>query len=137
MTSIKNYYVIDSCSLMELNRKYPIDIFPPVWQKIESLIDKGFLVMASNAILTLSLFGVAGVFLAPSPDRYEVRVIHLDNDNFGEKIVVVEYLCTAGIYTNNIQTPKQHWFYASAWEDAEAHEGTCIIKVKLIGAEGG
>ena len=96
-----------------------------------------FLVMASNAILTLSLFGVAGVFLAPSPDRYEVRVIHLDNDNFGEKIVVVEYLCTAGIYTNNIQTPKQHWFYASAWEDAEAHEGTCIIKVKLIGAEGG
>ena len=44
MTDTKNYYVIDSCSLIELNRKYPIDIFPNVWQKVESLIEKGFLV---------------------------------------------------------------------------------------------
>ncbi len=50
MTSIKNYYVIDSCSLMELNRRYPIDIFPPVWQRIESLIDKGFLVSPKEVL---------------------------------------------------------------------------------------
>ena len=50
MTSVKNYYVIDSCSLIELNRKYPIDIFPPVWQKIESLIDKGFLVSPKEVL---------------------------------------------------------------------------------------
>lgn len=50
MTAIKNYYVIDSSSLMELNRKYPIDIFPPVWQKMESLIDKGFLVSPKEVL---------------------------------------------------------------------------------------
>jgi hypothetical protein len=49
MTSI-NYYVIDSCSLIELNRKYPIDIFPPVWQKIESLIESGFLVSPKEVL---------------------------------------------------------------------------------------
>ncbi|HLC46650.1 MAG TPA: DUF4411 family protein [Candidatus Nanoarchaeia archaeon] len=50
MTSIKNYYVIDSCSLMELNRKYPMDIFPPLWHKIESLISKGFLVSPKEVL---------------------------------------------------------------------------------------
>ena len=50
MTDTKNYYVIDSCSLIELNRKYPIDIFPSVWQKIESLIDSGFLVSPKEVL---------------------------------------------------------------------------------------
>ena len=50
MTDTKHYYVIDSCSLIELNRKYPIDIFPTVWQKVESLIDKGFLVSPKEVL---------------------------------------------------------------------------------------
>lgn len=39
-----NYYVIDSSSLIELNRRYPIDVFPNLWDKIEDLINKGFLI---------------------------------------------------------------------------------------------
>ena len=50
MIETKNYYVIDSCSLIELNRKYPIDIFPSVWQKIELLINKGFLVSPKEVL---------------------------------------------------------------------------------------
>ncbi|MFA6330194.1 MAG: DUF4411 family protein [Candidatus Micrarchaeia archaeon] len=37
------YYIIDTSSLIELNRKYPIDVFPGIWKKIEELIGKGFL----------------------------------------------------------------------------------------------
>lgn len=38
-----NHYIIDSCSLMELKRKNPFDVYPSVWEKIESLINKGLL----------------------------------------------------------------------------------------------
>ena len=37
------YYIIDSSSLIELNRKYPIDIFPSLWKNMEGLIKNGFL----------------------------------------------------------------------------------------------
>ena len=39
-----DYYVIDSSSLIELNRRYPIDIFPGLWKKVEELINKGLLI---------------------------------------------------------------------------------------------
>ena len=39
-----NYYVIDTCSLIELNLRYPIDVFPKLWKYVEDLIKKGFLV---------------------------------------------------------------------------------------------
>lgn len=42
--SKKNYYIIDSSSLIELNRHNPLDVFPSLWKKIESLIDLGLLV---------------------------------------------------------------------------------------------
>lgn len=34
----KNFYIIDSCSLVDLNRHNPIDIFPSLWKKIGELI---------------------------------------------------------------------------------------------------
>ena len=42
MTS--NNYIMDSSSLIELNRHNPIDIFPSVWKNMESLISKCLLV---------------------------------------------------------------------------------------------
>jgi len=42
MTS--NNYIMDSSSLIELNRHNPIDVFPSVWKNMESLISKGLLV---------------------------------------------------------------------------------------------
>src|SRR3989338_2428657 len=43
MTAI-NFYVIDSSSLIELNRRYPIDVFPTLWKNVEKLIEKGYLI---------------------------------------------------------------------------------------------
>ncbi len=40
----KNIYIIDSCSLIELNIHTPIDIYPSVWKKLEELIRKGLLI---------------------------------------------------------------------------------------------
>ncbi len=37
-------YIMDSSSLIELNRHNPIDIFPSVWKNMESLISQGLLV---------------------------------------------------------------------------------------------
>ncbi len=34
----KNFYIIDSCSLIDLNRHNPIDIFPSLWKKLGELI---------------------------------------------------------------------------------------------------
>jgi len=39
-----DYYVIDSSSLIELNRRYPPDRFPSLWKKIESLIKEGLII---------------------------------------------------------------------------------------------
>ncbi len=45
-----NHYIIDSCSLMELNRHNPLDVFPSVWEKIEDLINKGLLVAPKEVL---------------------------------------------------------------------------------------
>jgi hypothetical protein len=50
------YYVIDSSSLIELNLRYPIDVFPNLWKKVEELINKGFLISPEEVrkeVLTL------------------------------------------------------------------------------------
>ena len=51
-----DYYVIDSSSLIELNRRYPIDIFPGLWNKVDELINnyKNFV----TPIMMLLIFGV-------------------------------------------------------------------------------
>lgn len=38
------YYIIDTSSLIELNFRYPIDIFPKLWANVEKLIGKGRLI---------------------------------------------------------------------------------------------
>jgi len=39
-----NYYVIDTSSLIDLNYRYPVDVFPGIWKNLETLISKGFLI---------------------------------------------------------------------------------------------
>ena len=40
----KNFYIIDSCSLIDLNRHNPIDVFPSLWKKIEDLINSDLMI---------------------------------------------------------------------------------------------
>jgi hypothetical protein len=40
----KNFYIIDSCSLIDLNRHNPIDVFPSLWEKIGELIDSNMMI---------------------------------------------------------------------------------------------
>jgi hypothetical protein len=40
----KNFYIIDSCSLIDLNRHNPIDVFPSLWGKISILIDSEMMI---------------------------------------------------------------------------------------------
>ena len=54
MTAI-NYYVIDSSSLIELNRRYPIDVFPTLWQKVETLINNGQLISHKEVAKEISV----------------------------------------------------------------------------------
>ncbi|EQD78431.1 Uncharacterized conserved protein UCP008505 [mine drainage metagenome] len=48
MTS--NNYIMDSSSLIELNRHNPIDVFPSVWKNMESLISKGLLIAPTEVL---------------------------------------------------------------------------------------
>jgi hypothetical protein len=49
----KNYYVIDTSSLIEL-KKFPIDVFPSLWKNIEALIDMGFMISHKEVLKELS-----------------------------------------------------------------------------------
>ncbi len=53
MTTI-NYYVIDTSSLIELNRRYPIDVFPTLWKNVEELIEKGLLISHKEVLKEIS-----------------------------------------------------------------------------------
>ena len=48
MTS--NHYIMDTSSLVELNRHIPIDVFPSVWNNLESLSKKGLLVAPAEVL---------------------------------------------------------------------------------------
>lgn len=50
-----NYYVIDSSSFIELNWRYPIDVFPSLWKNIEGLIKKGLLISPKEVLKELSV----------------------------------------------------------------------------------
>lgn len=50
-----NYYVIDSSSLIELNRRYPIDVFPTLWKNVEKLIEKGFLISHKEVLKEITI----------------------------------------------------------------------------------
>ena len=45
-----NHYIMDTSSLVELNRHNPIDVFPSVWNNLESLSKKGLLVAPAEVL---------------------------------------------------------------------------------------
>ncbi len=45
-----NHYVMDTSSLVELHRHNPIDVFPSVWNNLESLSKNGFLVAPDEVL---------------------------------------------------------------------------------------
>jgi len=51
MTS--NCYIIDSSSLIGLNKGNPIDVYPSVWQKLESLINRGSLLAPKEVLFEI------------------------------------------------------------------------------------
>jgi hypothetical protein len=51
--SAKNYYVIDTSSLIEL-KKFPEDVFPSLWKNIETLIASGFIISHREVLKELS-----------------------------------------------------------------------------------
>lgn len=54
MTKV-NYYVIDTSSLIELNIRYPIDVFPSLWKSMEGLIAKGLLISPKEVFKEISV----------------------------------------------------------------------------------
>jgi len=51
--SAKNYYVIDTSSLIEL-KKFPNDVFPSLWKNMEALIAEGFMISHKEVLKELS-----------------------------------------------------------------------------------
>lgn len=52
MTS--NCYIIDTSSLVKLNRENPLDVYPSVWQKLESLITADRLIAPKEVLNEIS-----------------------------------------------------------------------------------
>ena len=49
-----NFYIIDTSSLIELNLRYPIDVFPSLWKNVEKLIERGLLISHSEVLKEIS-----------------------------------------------------------------------------------
>lgn len=49
-------YVIDTCSLIQMRRVYPKDIFPGAWEKLTDLSSKGILISAEDVLEELKVF---------------------------------------------------------------------------------
>jgi len=47
-------YVIDTCSLVELRRRYPRDVFPGVWAKLGGLVEAGIVASVDEVFLELT-----------------------------------------------------------------------------------
>jgi rRNA maturation endonuclease Nob1 len=52
MTS--NCYIIDTSSLVKLNRENPLDVYPSVWKKLEGLITAGRLIAPKEVLNEIS-----------------------------------------------------------------------------------
>ncbi|MGM5484332.1 MAG: DUF4411 family protein [Nanobdellota archaeon] len=52
MTS--NCYIIDTSSLVKLNRNNPLDVFPTIWKKLEQLIKDNRLIAPKEVLLEIS-----------------------------------------------------------------------------------
>ena len=52
--STQEYYVIDSSSLIELNRMNPMDIYESVWKNLEVLLENGFLISPEEVMKEVS-----------------------------------------------------------------------------------
>ncbi|MFH1849337.1 MAG: DUF4411 family protein [archaeon] len=50
-----NFYIMDTSSLIELNRRYPIDVFPSLWKNVEELINKGMLISHREVLKEISV----------------------------------------------------------------------------------
>ena len=76
-----NYYVIDSSSLMQLNRSNPIDVFLTVWKKLEGLVNNGTLLAPKEVFyeiqegddqLTQWTKKQKKMFIEPTPKQIEI-----------------------------------------------------------------
>lgn len=45
-----SYYVIDTSSLIDLNYRYPVDVFPGIWKNLEKLIKDDLLVSPKEVL---------------------------------------------------------------------------------------
>jgi len=52
MTS--NCYIIDTSSLVKLNRENPLDVYPSVWKKLETLVAAGRLIAPKEVFNEIS-----------------------------------------------------------------------------------
>lgn len=78
---ISNQYIIDSSSLIELNKHNPIDVFPTVWQRLESLISMELLIAPKEVLYEIRngddqlaewAKEQSGLFKDPTPKQIEI-----------------------------------------------------------------
>lgn len=49
-----NCYIIDTSSLVKLNRNNPLDVFPTIWKKLEQLIKENRLIAPKEVLLEIT-----------------------------------------------------------------------------------
>lgn len=127
-------YVIDSSSLIHLNRNYPIDIFEPIWAHISAMANDGLLLSHRQVRMELK----AGD--AKDPARLwarEHKGIFVDPD--GAQQVVLQKILKEFPNLANAMKQKEHadpWCVAFARVLADEGKGCCLINEELPRGDG-
>lgn len=87
------------------------------------------LIIFSIIISTVAYIKASGNQKINQKIDLETEYFTLNNTNYGIHKKVIDFICTPGLYVRNL--PSQKYFYASAWKDADVHEGECMVKYEV------
>lgn len=78
MASNPPKYVIDTSSLVQLRRNYPLDLFPVVWSAMDRLADDGLVISSSEVLDELEASEVRGDEVLKWAYKHENIFVPLD-----------------------------------------------------------
>lgn len=121
-----NNYIMDTSSLVELNRHNPIDVFPSVWNNLESLSKKGLLVAPAEVLSEvkerddeLASWAKRNNRIFQSPTKKQIEIL---------KDILKNY---PALVKEDRKHDADAWVVALAVEMKASHQQT-IIEIKRI-----
>jgi len=125
-----NCYIIDTSSLVKLNRNNPIDVFPSIWEKLDFLSDKDRLIAPKEVLKEikrnddmLSKWAKKQKKMFKDPTPRQIALV---------QEILKEYPALIDVESKYAADP---WIIALALEMASTHQKTLIAIKRIVVTE--